>query len=215
MYVPTREELQDGIRAFREKEPRGAVYFDALHALKRGWGDATEMAQAIATLLRSWHFAFYRFGMFDEARLVECIHFQLPELEAIRERKIDTLGQADESAIRSLFDAFRAALRGGKGGAQESGVAPAKALHLIAPGFLPIWDNWIAYRYGWALMHAYEYVSFCWQMKEMGAAVASYVRPDDECTVLKRIDEFNYSAYTKYWIFIGQGATTRQAEVDG
>lgn len=64
-------------------------------------------------------------------------------------------------------------------------------------------------------MHAYEYVSFCWQMKEMSAAVASYMTPDDECTVLKRIDEVNYSAYTKYWISIGQGATVPEAEVDG
>jgi len=210
MYVPTKEEFLQGIRAFKLKEPRGTVYFEALKELREGWGDPKAMAGAIAILLRSWHLAFYRFGTLDDARLVECVREQLPALVAIRERNIDSLDTGDEELIRNLFNAFRTALRGGKGGVQESGVAPAKALHLIAPGFLPIWDNAIAYRYGWVLMWPHDYVFFCWQMKEMAAAVASYMKPDDKCTVLKRVDEFNYSAYTKYWISVGHKTDSGQ-----
>lgn len=101
--------------------------------------------------------------------------------------------------IRGLFQAFTTALRGGKGGAAQSTVATAKALHLLAPGFLPLWDNAIALAYGHVLMCANDYLSFCWQMKVLAEAVVNYVDTPDACSLLKRIDEFNYAVFTTGW----------------
>jgi hypothetical protein len=52
-------------------------------------------------------------------------------------------------------------------------------------------------------MWSEDYISFCWQMKELATAVKTYLSPTDDRTPLKRIDEFNYAAYTKHWIAIG------------
>jgi len=49
-------------------------------------------------------------------------------------------------------------------------------------------------------MWAHNYVAFCWQMKELAAAVKGYQPDRDDRSLLKRIDEFNYSLYTKRWI---------------
>jgi hypothetical protein len=176
------------------------VYFTALKGLTQGRGRPDAMAEAIWLLLKSWHHAFYRFGMFDLALLRQCIEGNLGVLTLIRSRSIDSLSREDEELIATLFSEFTSALRGPRA---ESQVAPAKSLHLLAPGFLPLWDNPIAFRYGWLLMRSREYVSFCWQMKELAAAVTAYLLSPDDRTVLKRIDEFNYSVYTKGWVSIG------------
>ncbi|MBM3749473.1 MAG: hypothetical protein FJW34_27255 [Acidobacteria bacterium] len=128
-------------------------------------------------------------------------------LDALRFRTIQSLSKEDEPTIRDLFWAFTRALRGGKGGTAESTVATARALHLLAPGLLPLWDNAIAGAYGHVLMWADDYLAFCWQMKDLGEAVADYVDAPDECTLLKRIDEFNYAVYTGRWVSLsGAGA---------
>ena len=42
-------------------------------------------------------------------------------------------------------DAFLEALEGGN---RKSPAATSRALHLLAPNFFPLWDNWIAQAYG-------------------------------------------------------------------
>jgi hypothetical protein len=200
MYVPTREEFLQGIEAFNTREPRAAVYYEALDQLRQEWNKVKLMAAAIASLLTGWHMGFYRFGMFDCGRLEECLREQMPILDSLRGRGIQTLEASDETIIQDLFAAFLTALRGGKGGVQKSPVATAKALHLLAPNFLPLWDNSIAFHYGHILMFQPDYVSFCWEMKELAEKLMSFFDPSDNATVLKRIDEFNYAAYAKLWI---------------
>ncbi len=73
-------------------------------------------------------------------------------------------------------------------------------MHLLAPAFLPLWDNPIAAAYGQFPMRAHNYIGFCGQMKDLAAAVQAYVPNPDDCTILKRIDEFNYAVYTKRWV---------------
>ena len=46
------------------------------------------------------------------------------------------------------------------------------------------------------LMWAHNYVAFCWQMKELAEAAHDYQPDPDDRSLLKRIDEFNYSLYT-------------------
>lgn len=200
VYVPTRDEFSAAIKAYQVREPRGCVYFSASRHLSENWGKPEAMTAAIGMLLKSWHWAFYRFGMFDPNRLQDCLKDQMEALNLIRNRKIESFDTKDGDAIATLFSVFAAALRGGANRSQESPVAPAKALHLLAPHFLPLWDNDIAYHYGWPLMSSGPYVAFCWQMKELASAVRVYLQSPDDRTALKRVDEFNYSVYTKGWI---------------
>jgi hypothetical protein len=199
LYIPTKEEFSAGVQAYERNEGRGRVYFTALERLAQGWGQVDAMTEAIGLLLKSWHRAFYRFGMFDPAALKQCIEKNLDVLTLIRSRSINSLSREDERLIARLFSEFTTALRGPRA---ESQVAPAKSLHLLAPDLLPLWDNPIALGCGWWLMWPHEYVSFCWQIKDLAAAVIPYLMSPDNRTVLKRIDEFNYSAYTKGWISI-------------
>jgi hypothetical protein len=204
MYIPSHDEFIDGINAYEQRERRGPVYFEALRLIRDGWGDSGEMAEGIGRLLRSWHMGFYHFGMYDSGDLHGCISNHMSKVNAFRDRSIDSFGPEDEDAVALLFSEFTRALRGGKS-KKESGTATAKALHLLAPGFMPLWDDRISFEYGYVFRSADGYTGFCGQMKELCAGVAAYVAQPDDRTVLKRVDEFNYSAFTKEWATINCG----------
>jgi hypothetical protein len=198
--IPTETQFKTTILEYRKRENRGAVYFRALDRVNTGYGNAEIMADGIGLLLKSWHNAFYRFGPYDPLHLIDCLKANMSILAALRQRTIYSFCSKDESEVRQLFRAFTGALRGGKNGAQESTVATAKALHLLAPGLLPLWDNSIAYAYGQFPMLADNYLAFCWQMKDLAEALQSFIPDPDDCTVLKRLDEFSYAVYTKRWL---------------
>jgi hypothetical protein len=203
---PSEAEFKAAITAYRARETRGPIYFHALRHITDLWGDAGEMATGIGLLLKSWHNAFYRFGPYEPAHLAACLEENMPILGTLRERVIYSFTSDDESQVRRLFSAFTAALKGGKKGEQESTVATAKAMHLLAPGFLPLWDNPIAGAYGQFPMWAHNYISFCVQMKELVSAVQGYVPNPDDCTILKRVDEFNYAVFTQQWVRLTDSA---------
>jgi hypothetical protein len=203
---PSEAEFKAAIAAYRARETRGPVYFHALRHLAEGWGNTIEMATGIGLLLKSWHNNFYRFGPYDPTRLAACLEKNMTILGIMHERAIDSFAPEDEPHVRRLFSGFTAALRGGKKGEQESTVAAAKAMHLLAPGFLPLWDNPIAGAYNQFPMWAHNYISFCWQMKELARAVQGYVANPDDCTTLKRVDEFNYAVYTRRWVNLSRGS---------
>jgi hypothetical protein len=198
--VPSETEFKAAITAYRTREARGPIYFQALQHITEHWGNAVEMATGIGLLLRSWHNAFYRFGPYDPARLTACLDENMLILGTLRERVINSFAADDESQVRRLFSTVTAALKGGKKGTQESTVATAKAMHLLAPGFLPLWDNPIADAYGQFPMSAHNYISFCGQIKQLASAVEGYVPNPDDCTILKRVDEFNYAVFTQRWV---------------
>jgi hypothetical protein len=198
--VPSETEFKAAITAYRTRETRGPIYFQALQHITERWGNGGEMATGIGLLLKSWHNAFYRFGPYDPARLKACLEENMLILDTLRERGIHSFASDDESQVRRLFSTLTAALKGGKKGEQESTVATAKAMHLLAPGFLPLWDNPIAGAYGQFPMWAHNYISFCGQMKQLASAVEGYVSNPDDCTILKRVDEFNYAVFTQRWV---------------
>jgi len=86
----------------------------------------------------------------------------------------------------------------------KSPVAVAKALHLLAPKFFPLWDVRIAEAYGcyYNSYPAEKYIRFMKLMKEFAEKVKDYVTMSNyqNKTLLKLIDEYNYSKYTKKWI---------------
>jgi hypothetical protein len=81
-------------------------------------------------------------------------------------------------------------------------VGAAKALHLLAPRFFPLWDRAIARAFGFRLgkvgSNGPRYWSFMLDVKRQCLKLNDQFA---ECpNVLKWIDEYNYCMYTKGWI---------------
>jgi hypothetical protein len=190
-HIPEREEFLAGVNAY---DGNILVYFEALRGLEIGWGDPRKMADAIWPVLCDWHADFYRRGQGDPTAIAQGIERKISLLDGFRNRTVDTLSTTDEPKIRELFWTFQKATgRTNRNGFSASPVGAAKALHLLCPNFLALWDNAIADLYGCSEHEAFDYAKFCRLMKEFAAVVRPYLASPDDRSVLKRIDEYNWS----------------------
>lgn len=144
---------KDLIRAcqfYAQKENRDYIYPKALNATQANFGDPKKMANAISELLKIWHLTFYRFGMFSEEKLEECITTNLTALYNYRFLNIRNfdLNESNSDDISRLFHSFLDALAGENSKfTRKSPTAVSKALNLIAPALFPLWDEAISQAY--------------------------------------------------------------------
>lgn len=203
MHIPAKKEFLHGIQEYEKHERRDPMYKTATFLMECFWGKAADMADALGVLLLTWNQAFYRYGLFDFDELEKCIAHNLPKLESFKKRELAPLSRSDEKEIQELFQQFLEALKikSGKKAGKKSPVAVAKALHLLAPAFFPLWDARIAIAYGcrYAEGPAQKYINFCKITRDIAENVKSYA-PHSGKTLVKLIDEYNYSRYTKGWI---------------
>jgi hypothetical protein len=197
------EELKKGSLAFGQRERRDAMYKTATFLVKHFWGKSTEVAEGLGVLLCVWNNAFYRLGPFDYDLLEKCIAKNQAVLDTFRHRNILSHSLNDDTQIRRLFQEFLDALQicEGKCKGRASPVGVAKALHLLAPAFFPLWDEKIAKAYD-----CYydddppgQYMAFFTKTQVMAEALAPQLDVSGK-TLLKLIDEYNYAKYTKGWI---------------
>jgi hypothetical protein len=189
--MPTTEELARARILFEEYEPRDLFYRIAteLIALALDGKTSITVAEALAALLQTWNAQFYRFhASFDSAHFaaIEGLLMRFgEELKSFRLRSIESFADSDAETVGTVFTAFENVL---------GPVGAAKALHLIAPAFFPLWDRKIAAAYGTALdsigFNTPQYLRFMeiayGQVKQLGVT-------------LKRIDEYNYCRFTQGW----------------
>jgi hypothetical protein len=202
-YTPSKQEFLDGINAFRVNEKRDAMYTVSCFLVKHHWGNTTEIANGLGVILLTWNNAFYRYGSID----FDALEFSLKEswslLEYFKPKHIFELSKYDEEKIRQTFDSLLVALSisSGKNQGRKSPVSVAKVLHILAPRFFPLWDDKIskAYDCGYSAQPSIKYIEFSYRMKLLAESVKEYIEPGPR-TLLKLIDEFNYSKYTKNWI---------------
>jgi hypothetical protein len=203
MNTPNREEFLNGCEEFEKHEKRDAMYKVATFLLEHFWGKPSDMAEGLGVLLLTWNQAFYRYGIFDFDKLEECITNNLQKIENFRKRHISSLTTSDENDIKGLFTEFLEALQidSGKKQGTRSPVAVAKALHLLAPHFFPLWDARIAQTYQCYYNEDPEnkYVVFCKKIKVLADEVRHYISRSDKA-LIKLIDEYNYSKYTQGWV---------------
>jgi len=192
-----------GSRAFREHEKRDAMYKVATFLVDHFWGKPQEMADALGVLLLTWNNALYRYGLFDFSALESALRVNMEKLATFRCRDILSFHEGDKEPVERLFGSFLEALKiaDGKSQGTRSPVAVAKALHLLAPGFFPLWDDKIAKKYKcrYAINPGKKYVQFIEISKDMAEQVQGKVQTGG-ATVLKLIDEYNYAKFTKQWI---------------
>lgn len=202
MIAPS--EFQKGVKAFQESEPRDAMYKTATFLVNHFWGKPKNMADGMGTLLLTWNQAFYRYGSFDFGCLENVIENNICDIEKLRNRDIQSLDTADEPVIKELFCDFLVAIRIKEGRKKDckSPVAVAKALHLLAPNFFPLWDDKIARAYGCYYKNDPEqkYLDFAFKMKTLSLQFQNHIPACTNKTFLKLIDEYNYAKYTKKWV---------------
>ncbi len=206
-HRPSPKEFLEGVSEFYKHEKRDPMYKVATRLVKDYWGKWDEVADGLGVLLLTWNQALYRYGIFDFDKLEEFLKKWQNEINQFRERKIDTLNKDDEGKIKVLFDKLLTALTsvGKDNKFRKSPVAVAKALHILAPNFFPLWDDAIADAYGcyWADSNKAleKYIDFCWENKALVEYVKGQNIPKDENkSYLKLIDEYNYAKFTYKWI---------------
>jgi len=203
MNIPTVEEFNKGVEEFRKYEKRDAMYKVASFMVSHFWDNPADIADGLGVLLLTWNQAFYRYGVFDFNKLEECIKNNYPQIKEFRNRDISTLSSSDEKNIKKIFNEFLEALQidTGKMKGRKSPVSVAKTIHLLAPKFFPLWDDKIARAYGcyYNKNSAEQYIRFCKIMKDFSEKLKDKILYKD-WSIVKIIDEYNYSKYTKHWI---------------
>lgn len=140
--LPNDDAVQAKRRVYAAAEPRDLAYKVARSLIQgaRGTGSEFSAGDGVAILLMSWNAGFYRFRpgpmrtlAADLDRLIARHRRQFDEFGA---RSIATYDEAaDQNAVETLYREFLAILWP---------VGTAKALHVLAPAFFPIWDTAIA-----------------------------------------------------------------------
>jgi hypothetical protein len=200
---PSAQQFTAGYRAFEKREARQAMYKIATFLIDHFWGRAAEMSDSLGVLLLTWNQAFYRYGPFDYRRLQRTIGSNMAELENFRNRDVTSYSVHDDKAVKKLFRDFLIALQicSGSRKGDRSPVAVAKALHLLAPEFFPLWDDKIARAYD-CYYHKYpakKYVEFLRLSNRIARELADQL-PAHPRPFTKRFDEYNYARFTKSWI---------------
>lgn len=198
-HIPDYEEFRKGYELYNHRENRGPIYFEALGVVSENWGNPENMAKGVGIIIRGWNYLYSNYA-FDG--LVSCISTDLAVLSDLKNKNIEELSDVDEHTIKGLFNRFNEALKRQRDG-RKSPVSVAKALCLFAPNFLPLWDSNIAFKYDCFYFSDSAddpYFRFCKKMKIMAWHVRNYAPNPDDRSLLKRIDEYNYSRYTMHWI---------------
>ena len=193
--IPNYKDIISGVKAFETKEPRDAMYKLATFLIEQLWGDPYKMSNALGVLLLTWNQAFYRYGPFNYNELEKCIRDHLKLLTSFRSKNIKDISDSDFSNIKKLFLAFLDSLRiedGPKKGI-KSPVSVAKALHLLAPNFFPLWDKEIAkiYKCDYKKDPQQKYLKFCRINQQIVKTFQDSTFNNK--TILNAIDEYNYS----------------------
>ncbi len=198
IYLPPCSEFVKGYQIYNQKEHRGPIWFDAMRIVQNNWGNAHRMSEGVRLIINGWN-RFY--ARYDDESLVSAIASSFRTLGNFRDREIISFVEEDKAEVLELFELFEDALKR-TSDKRKSPVSVGKALSLFAPGFLPIWDSNIAFAYG--LVYVYggsnQYLDFMACMKLFAEHVSRCVIENDDRSLLKRIDEFNYSKYTTHWI---------------
>lgn len=134
-----------------------------------------------------------------------------------RPRALATLLNEDEALVQTLFNDMLEASRltNKRGVVRRSPVSVAKALHLLAPRFFPLWDDEIAraYRCRWPSsgLASSSYLRFMKLSQAQLAALGSLAEQEEvekelsanarfAKPLLKFLDEYNYAHLTKGWV---------------
>jgi len=206
----TLEDLRKGHDAYVQNEPRDAMYRVASFLVKEFWNNPSDMADGLGVLLLTWNAGFYRYGSLDFEELQKCIKNNLSKINELHSKNITDLSDSDIQQILQIFNDFLTALRRPRHKKSPEAFSPvsvAKTLHVLAPEFFPLWDDKIAKAYGcyWYQNEkgAVKYWQFMLRMRDIAKSLddtARQLKEISDRSVLKLIDEYNYSRFSNDWL---------------
>lgn len=184
---------------FETIEPRDLFYRAATELLRLAAERQTRLseAEALAVLLQTWNASYYQYRPFDAghfAAIEELLTTHASALAKYRRAIIENLDLKEEQpCITELFTAFERVL---------GPVGAAKALHLLAPRFFPLWDRQIAEGYRLPLGPTGSNGDRYWDFMRIAQVQCTALKGQmTGCpNPLKSIDEFNYCKYNKGWL---------------
>ena len=190
---------------YLSEEPRDAIYKTSLKLIEDNWNDLTELSNSLGFLMLTWNSAFYRYGSFDYDLIQKCLVKNKGKLDNFRQREILSLKNNEKEEIGRIYkDLLHSLAAKGRNGGKNEGkvayspVSVAKALHLLCPGFFPLWDNSIAETYGCKWGSADTSFENYWQfmMKSLMQVTNLSEQKNLPITlrnsgILKLIDEYN------------------------
>ncbi len=191
------------------------MYKVAKFLVNRSSESLSVMADGLGVILLTWNARVYLGGSINFDALQNCLEKNLKKIEVYRSRDITSLDSSDERDVKEIFEDFLKALASKqvtRSGTVEkfSPVSAAKALHILAPNFFPIWDNAIAksYRCYWNSSEkgAGKYWQFILKIKRIVEGLSGEYEEIETISsesILKLIDEYNYSRFTKDWLHPG------------
>jgi len=196
-YRITFADVQKARKAFQANEPRDLFYRAATELVDLALRRKTSLtvAEALAVLLQTWNSAYYLYQCtFDNAHFAsieKLLATHHAAMRGYRKRTIGDLDHGERSTVAKSFEAFEKVL---------GPVGAAKALHLLAPGFFPIWDRTIAQKYGQWLGPAGSNGKKYWRFMAICQRQCRELKNASCTNPLKSIDEYNYCKYTKRWL---------------
>lgn len=208
--IPEKDKFLDGCIIYEKNSEYDSFYKVSECYISKHWGNIREMTIGTGVLILTWNDPYYLhlYGSLNFEKLEHCINKNFVELSSFRCRDISSLSENDEQTIRSLFNDFLEASKSEIREDKGSPVSVAKALHVLVPTFFPPWDSYIAPAYGedyYKRKPEEKYINFCKQTKCIYEHIIKYEQiinyaKESNKTLIKLIDEFNYSKYTKGWI---------------
>jgi hypothetical protein len=196
---PTLDDLARAEERFLANEPRDLFYRVAteLVALALRHETTITVSEALAVLLQTWNRAYYQYRPSEQRSLPDDLDALLEgfadPLAHVRERSIESFSAQDAATARQLFEAFAPVL---------GSVGAAKALHLLAPRYFPLWDAAIRKAYG-VNSSASRTSADCY-VQFIEAVQAECERLGGEDAIgrnpLKALDEFNYCHHSRGWL---------------
>lgn len=193
------------------EEPRDAMYKVSLKLVEENWNNLTELSNSTGVLLLTWNSAFYRYGALNYELVQKSLVKHKEKLDEFRKRSILSLEENEKELIRGIYlDLLLSLAAKGRNGRKNAGkvayspVSVGKVLHLLCPGFFPLWDDNIAKAYGckWtSTEHSFDsYWHFMlislkqvFDLSNQGDAPLTL----RNLTVLKLVDEYNYVCFTE------------------
>jgi len=182
---------------FFEKEKRDVFYRAATVLLSKAIKGQVDISRGdvLGILLQTWNSQYYRFHPWNNQHYLDIQHLLKQyekQLSIISDKEIFSCKeglQSDEGIVWILFMEFKRVL---------GPVGAAKALHLFAPKYFPLWDRSIANKAYDVSLDEAGYLAMMRVVKFQLKNIPEI--PEVKATLLKLIDEYNYCHYTKSWL---------------
>lgn len=189
--LPSDNDVRAKRKIYATAEPRDLAYKVARRLIEQARGSGSEFSagDGVAILLMSWNAGFYRFRPGPvrtlAADLDQLITTYQDQFDEFRARSIATFDEAAErNVVETLYREFLAILWP---------VGTAKALHVLAPSFFPIWDTAIAAGFRLTISPPERSVE---SYLDLMRIARSFVSRSGLSDPLKAFDEWAYVTFT-------------------